>query len=98
MTFKVGDRVKVKTYEEFKRDYPDLTNKNIRGFYSSVPLSFTESMNRFCDKEYIIMSIGNPQPFREPCYQVTLNAELYYYWSTAMLTLANTPKGNRRIT
>jgi len=53
--FKEGDRVRIKTFQEFKRSHKGLVLGNQPPFRVKVPRSFSVEMNRFCGKTYTIV-------------------------------------------
>ena len=54
--FVKGDRVRIKTLQEFKRSHKNLVLEGYDRFGVRIPRSFSEDMNQYCGKTYTIES------------------------------------------
>lgn len=98
-TLKVGDKVRVKTKEEFKRDYPNriTTDRRTGDIEVDIPSCFAEPMNELCNREFIIDYKGSLHKSREfTFYNIGLQ-NTHWSWNTLMIMPCNTPKGNKFI-
>jgi hypothetical protein len=89
---KVGMQVRVKTREEFKREYPHLyIDEGMGKFTVGVPHSFISLMNGYSGKIYTIKELPS---YFGGSYKLK---EIGWNWSVEMFTLALTKRGNKII-
>lgn len=82
--YKVGQKVKVKSWEQMEREYGLNFNGNI-----NTPSLFTREMSWFCEMIFTIKNVKSGS-FRVTYDLETNNKELndeitYYYWDEEML-------------
>jgi len=57
--FRKGSRIRIKTFQEFKKNHSNLVVGSQSNFRARVPRLFSEVMNKFCGKTYTIIH-ANP--------------------------------------
>jgi len=58
LTHKVGDKVRIKTKEQFAKDFKIHYANNGKRFYVQTSNTFSVSMNSYCGREFIIEYVG----------------------------------------
>ena len=74
---KIGQKVRVKSWERMEREYGLDEDGNI-----ITPATFTESMSKFCGKIYEISEVD---PLGFVTYKLAGDVPEYYYWDDKML-------------
>jgi len=93
LLFKAGEKVRVKTREEFKRDMPQyFRNVSSTQFDVNKDSIFAISMNRYCGEILIVAT----DCLEQGGYVFRLN-NAPFQWNPWMVTKLTTPKGNKII-